>query len=201
MRKSVLLLTLVGAAVSAQASVIFSDGFNFDANSVPSSFTTVGSGLIGPWTVGQGVDRIGGYWQAGEGNGSIDMSGNADGMLSTNLNTTAGESYIISFYLAGNPAGGNAVKLLKLQVGSLDHTFSFDTSSQNLNSMGWVVESASFTAQGSVTPLTFTSLETNPFGPALDGVTVSTATPEPATYAFALLGLAGIGLFRRRRTA
>jgi choice-of-anchor C domain-containing protein len=202
LRKCTLLLTLLGSALSAQASVIFIDGFNFDQGSVPNSFTTVDSGLIGPWTVGgNGVDRIGGYWQAAEGNGSIDMSALAAGTLTTNLTTVPGENYLLSFYLAGNPDGGDSVKLVNVSVGSLDRTFSFDISGVSKSSMGWVLESASFTAPGSVTSLTFTSLENNAYGPALDGVTVSTATPEPATYIIALLGLAGMGLLRRRRLA
>ena len=130
-------LTLVCMAVSAQASVIFSDGFNF--STPPSGFITVnGGGTIGPWTVGgSSVDWIGGYWQPAEGNGSIDMSGNNAGVLSTILSTVAGQSYTLSFYLAGNPDGGNIVKSLQVQVGSLNQTFHFDTTGHSEASMGW----------------------------------------------------------------
>jgi choice-of-anchor C domain-containing protein len=198
MSKFALVLALVCVAVSAQATPIFSDGFNFAAP--PASFTTVpGGGTIGPWTVGgAGVDWIGGYWVPAEGNGSIDVSALNAGSLSTVLNTVAGQSYVLTFYLAGNPDGGSAVKSLQVQVGSLDQVFTFDTTGHSLGSMGWALETASFTAAGNDT-LTFTSHDQNPYGPGLDLVTVSNAIPEPATYALALLGLAGVALFRRRR--
>jgi choice-of-anchor C domain-containing protein len=197
-RKFALVLTLVCVAVSAQATTIFSDGFNL-ANPPSTLIEVDNGGTIGPWTVGgNSVDWIFvPYWQSAEGNGSIDMSGVAAGSLSTTLSTVAGQTYILSFYLAGNMDFGNIVKSLQVQVGSLNQTFTFDTTGHNHASMGWVLESASFTATGNDT-LTFTSLEQNAWGPALDGVTVSDI-PEPPTYAFALLGLAGVGLFRRRR--
>jgi choice-of-anchor C domain-containing protein len=189
--KYALFLTLICVAVSAQAStVIFSDGFNFA--SPPSTYITVnGGGTIGPWTVGgDSVDWIGGYWQPAEGNGSIDMSGNNAGALSTTLSTVAGQSYMLTFYIAGNPDGGNVVKSLQVQVGSLNQTFHFDTTGHSEGSMGWVLESAMFTAAGNDT-LMFTSLDANAYGAALDGVTVS-SVPEPGT--MLLLGSGVIGL-------
>ena len=190
--------------MSAQASTIFSDGFNSPPVSGP-GFTTVTSGTIGPWTVGLGgVDWISSYWVPAEGDGSVDTAGNAPGSLSTILSTIAGQTYTLSFYLAGNPDGGSAVKQLNVQVGTVNQVFTFDTTGHSKTSMGWVLESVSFVASGNDT-LTFTSQDTlvtggpSPYGAVLDGVSVSTAIPEPATYAFALLGLAGVCLFRRRR--
>jgi choice-of-anchor C domain-containing protein len=196
MSKSVLVIALICTAVSAQASAIFSNGFE---NPPVNPFSTVfAPGAIGPWTVVSGsVDWIGTYWQAADGNGSVDMSGNGPGAISTSLGTVAGQVYTLSFYLAGNPDGGNVDKQIQVQAGNLNEIFTFDTAGQSLNSMGWILESASFTATANDT-LTFTSLEESAYGPALDGVTVSTGVPEPAGYALALLGLAGIGLLRRR---
>ena len=162
--------------------------------------TVNSGGTIGPWTVGGGgVDWITGYWQPAEGDGSVDLSGNADGSVSTILSTVVGQDYTVNFYMAGNPDGAPTIKTLDLQAGNLDETFNFDVTGNSLGSMGWVLETAVFTATGTQTTLlTFTSQAGTAYGPALDGVTVTTV-PEPATYAFALLGLAGIGLFRRRR--
>ena len=194
-------MTLLCVAVSAKAdTIIFNDGF--EGTNLPATFTTVGpGGLIGHWTVGgAGVDWIGGYWQPAEGNGSVDMSGLGPGSVTTQLATVASQRYVLSFYLAGNPDGGPAVKTLRLQVGGLIQGFTFDTTGHNANAMGWVLESASFTALGNDT-LTFTSLVNNPYGPALDGVTVTAISeiPEPAGHTLALLGLAAVSLFRRRR--
>ena len=201
MRQVLVVIALACLAVSAHASTVFSDGFNFTPPATGPFATVNAGGTIGPWTVGSGsVDWITGYWQPAEGNGSVDLSGNTDGSISTILNTVVGQAYTVNFYMAGNPdnpAVGPTIKTLDLQAGSLDETFIFDTTGHTLGSMGWVLETAVFTATSTQTTLTFTSQAGTAYGPALDGVTVTTV-PEPATCAFALLGLAGIGLFRRR---
>jgi len=194
-----LVMALACLALSAQASTVFSDGFNFTPPAAAPFVTVNAGGTIGPWTVGAGgVDWITGYWQPAEGNGSVDLSGLANGSVSTTLSTVAGQAYTVKFYMAGNPDGAPAIKTLDLQAGNLDELFTFDDAGNTLGSMGWILKTASFTATGSQTTLTFSSEAGTPYGPALDGVTVTTV-PEPATYAFALLGLAGIGLIRRRR--
>lgn len=208
MRKFALVLTLVCMAVSAQATTIFSDGFNFGGTTAVPDFVPIPSGgVIGPWAVTghetDAVDWMGTHWQTAEGNGSLDLAGLAGGTISTTLNTVGGQSYSLSFWMAPSPINGAAVQSLVVNVGPggaiLSETFSIDKDSHSFASMGWVREQTSFVAAGSSTVLTFTSLQQDAFGPALDLVTVD--TPEPATYAFALLGLAGIGLFRRRRSS
>ena len=203
MRLIRLAAVIAGLVVSTQAATIFSDGFN--GAPLPGSFQTIFAGetTLSPWTVGGSVDWIGGYWQTAEGHGSVDMAGNGAGTLSTTLNTIAGQTYALSFYLAGNPDGGNQTKTLHVQVGTLPiPDFTFDTAGHGKGSMGWVLETVNFTAVGNDN-LTFTSGEgSSPWGPALDGVTVSSAAavPEPASCALMLFGLAGmIAVFRRRR--
>ena len=203
LRKLTLALAWFGMAVTAHASAIFSDGFNW--TTAPALFTTVTSGgTIGSWTVGgAGVDWIGRYWQPAEGNGSVDLSGLNAGLVTTPLNTVAGQQYVLSFYLAGNPDGGPAVKSLQVQVGNLTQSFTFDTTGHTKTAMGWILESASFMAVGNDT-ITFRSQVNTAYGPALDGVTVSTTAasgvPEPATYTLGLFGLMTLTrLFRRHR--
>ena len=199
MRNLRLAIAVACLALSAQASTVFSDGFNFTPPASAPFATVNAGGTIGPWTVGAGgVDWITGYWQPAEGNGSVDLSGNADGSVSTTFSTVIGQSYTVDFYVAGNPDGAPTIKTLDLLAGNLNETFTFNTTGNTLGSMGWILKTASFTATGSQTTLTFASEAGSAYGPALDGVTVTTV-PEPATSAFALLGLAGIGLFRRRR--
>jgi choice-of-anchor C domain-containing protein len=196
--KCALVLVLACMAVSAQAStIIFSDGFNF-VTPPPSYITVAGGGTIGPWSVGgNSVDWIGGYWQPAEDNGSIDMSGGGPGSLSTTLSTVAGQSYTLSFYIAGNPDGGNVIKSLQVAVGSLNQVFTFDTTGHSEASMGWVLASASFVAAGSDT-LTFTSLDNNAYGAALDAVSVS-SVPEPGTLMMLGSGILGLaGMWRRK---
>jgi choice-of-anchor C domain-containing protein len=198
MRLIRLAAVLACIAVSTQATTIFSDGFN--GTPAPGTYQTFNGGTLGPWTVGGSVDWIGGYWQPAEGTGSVDMAGDYAGSLSTTLSTVAGQTYTLSFYLAGNPDGGDTAKHLNVQVGSLTQQYTFSTVGHNEGSMGWVLETANFVAAGNDI-LTFTSLEpqSSPYGPALDGVMVS-FVPEPASCALMLFGLAGmIALVRRRR--
>jgi choice-of-anchor C domain-containing protein len=200
MRLIKLVAVLACLAISTQAATIFNDGFNADP--APGLYQTIyDGGALGPWTVGGSVDWIGGYWQPAEGDGSVDMSGNYAGSLTTVLNTITGQDYTLSFFLAGNPDGGNSTKTLNVQAGNLNQDFYFSTVGHSEGSMGWVLETVNFVATNNPA-LTFTSLDNNAYGAALDGVVVSssTAVPEPASCALMLTGLAGvIALIRRRR--
>jgi len=80
------------------------------------------------WTVDSGsVDWIGTYWVAQDGSKSIDMSGTDAGAISQTFATTIGNTYTVSFYLSGNPAGPPTVKTLDVSAtgGTVDH-FTFD---------------------------------------------------------------------------
>jgi hypothetical protein len=130
---------LVCLTVGAQAGIIFSSGF--DGTPVPGGYTTIYSGpggTLGPWTVVSGnVDWIRGYWQSALGtSGSVDMSGNGPGVLSTSLATIAGQAYDLSFYLAGNPDGGDGPRTINVEVGNVDESFTFP-GGQSEASMGW----------------------------------------------------------------
>lgn len=64
----------------------------------PNSTTITG------WTVSDGsVDYIGWYWQAAEGNRSLDLSGFSLGTIYQDFPTTPGTEYFVRFALAGNP--------------------------------------------------------------------------------------------------
>jgi choice-of-anchor C domain-containing protein len=171
-------------------------------------YATLGSttgGLTG-WTINSGsVDLIGNYWQAQSGNQSLDLSGAAaNGVISQTFNTLAGQTYGVSFWLAGNPDDTVKLKTGTVSVGNLTQNFSFDTTGKSHASMGWIEQSFSFVASGNSSTLTFASHQLNPngtlssWGPALDNISV-TAVPEPETYALLLAGLAMVGTVARRR--
>ncbi len=198
MRLAALGTLLVCLTVGAQASVIvFNDGFN--GYTATAAYQTLASGAhLGPWTVGGGgIDWIGGYWQPAEGNGSIDLSGANPGFINKTLPTTAGKTYFLSFWLAGNPDNGAGPRSVLVTVGDLFETFTFP-GGQTSAAMGWVQETVSFVASGNDV-LQFMSMSPGAYGPALDGVTVGYATPEPASMLMAGAGLLALGGLLRLR--
>lgn len=152
----------------------------------PSSTATA----IPGWTVTSGsVDWISYYWSAEDGSYSLDMNGTATtdnpdtaGSIQQTFATVTGGTYMVQFWLAGNPDGGPAVKTLYVQAtGGPSKPYSFDTATgynggpTSNTHMGWVQEGYSFTATSTSTTLTFSADPSNMTnnGPALDNVTVT----------------------------
>jgi choice-of-anchor C domain-containing protein len=134
---------------------------------------------IDGWTVDAGsVDWIGTYWVAQDGVMSIDMSGLDAGAISQTFATTIGNTYTVSFYLSGNPAGLPTVKTLDVSAtgGTVSH-YTFDTTASTLANMAWAAESYSFLATTTSTTLSFVSTTPGPFGPAIDNVSVTEIVP------------------------
>jgi choice-of-anchor C domain-containing protein len=201
---SAALLIAAGAFSPASAAVVYTEGFAGGGG----SFTTYGPGqaagsTFDGFTVTNGsIDLIGSYWQASPGGaGSVDLDGNSPGAigLSANLNLAAG-SYVLSFYLSGNPDGGLATRGVAVSVGNSgpkDFTYTITAANTHSN-MNYILEQVSFTTTGS-TPLSFTSLDSGtPYGPVIGSLAIS-AVPEPSTWAMMILGLLGIGFMAYRR--
>jgi len=185
---------LCSATCVMNASIIVNGGFETNGGSGCDSvsFTTLpaGSNCLTPWVIGgAGIDYINNYWQAAEGTHSLDLNALDTGSVAQTFATIAGQGYIVSFALAGNPTGAPAVKSVSVGVGGPTTLYSFDTTGKTLTSMGWVTDTFAFTASGTSTTLTFTSLVQGPFGPALDNVTIAdAAVPEPASAGLFLVG-------------
>jgi choice-of-anchor C domain-containing protein len=216
-KSSFLALSVVSSALAfafasgAQASLFANGSFELGPN--PGTFATLNGGdtSITGWTVGGGpnsIDYIGSYWVASNGDRSLDLNGLVPGSISQSFDVISGQAYKVTFDMAGNPAGGPEVKTLTSAANATVYVPpGFDVSNTDLQHMGWISHSFTFTASGNSETLTFASTTSGPsgngtfpfaFGPALDNVSV-TAVPEPATWAMMILGFFGIGFVAYRR--
>jgi choice-of-anchor C domain-containing protein len=195
---------------SANAALFQNGSFELGIANI-GQFTTLNAGdnaSITGWTVGTGnIDYIGTYWTSADGNRSLDLNGTVPGSIFQTFDVNPGQTYQVTFYLAGNPAGGPTAKTLTTSANATIVLSSFDTTGKTLANMGWTPVSFNFTATGSTETLTFLSTTTGDsgnstyptaFGPALDNVSV-TAVPEPSTWAMMIFGFLGVGLVAHRR--
>ena len=141
-----------------------------------------GDTSITGWTVDAGsVDWIGTYWPAQDGSMSIDMSGVDAGTLSQTLATTIGNTYTVSFFLSGNPAGPPTVKTLDVSAtGGAPASYTYDVTANSLTNMNWMPESYTFLATSASTTLSFVSTTAGAFGPAIDNVAITETVPTKA---------------------
>ncbi|MDQ7246839.1 choice-of-anchor C family protein [Dongia sedimenti] len=199
---------LVLGAHSASA-VTLTNG-SFENPIVGGSFATYGNGSssLDGWTIGgAGIDHIGNYWQASDGNQSLDLSALDAGSISQAISgLTVGQQYTVKFDLAGNPDGDDSV--LKEVLVQLDNNiatgqlYTFDTTGTSHGAMGWLTQAYVFIATASTQTLAFVSLTPGSFGPALDNVSVA-ATPIPGAILLFGSALGGMGFlgYRRKKLA
>jgi choice-of-anchor C domain-containing protein len=130
---------------------------------------------VGPWTVSAGsVDVTNDeYWQAAEGDQSLDVSGFCtDGTIYQDVGTTPGQDYEIRFMLAGNTDGSPTIKQLEVSWGGAQAgpVVTFDTSGTSSTGMGYVEKVIPVTASAPVTRLQFRSVSDSCYGPVIDDV-------------------------------
>ncbi|AXU17139.1 choice-of-anchor C family protein (plasmid) [Streptomyces clavuligerus] len=164
------------AAPSAAALSRFDNG-SFEYPLAPvNSFATLAAGQsLGPWKVGSGsVDLIGaGFWQAAEGNQSVDLNGTQPGAVGQTFTTTAGRAYTVTYALAANPGGGPALKTGRVLIdGQNVQDFSFDSTGKTMANMGYIRRQVTFVAGGPSTTLGFASTVAGAWGPVVDDVQV-----------------------------
>ncbi|MCX5208636.1 choice-of-anchor C family protein [Kitasatospora sp. NBC_00240] len=159
----------------------FDDG-SFETPKAPANaFTGLTAGqAIGPWQVTAGsVDLIGaGFWQAAEGDQSLDLNGSGSGTVAQSFTTVPGATYSVTYALAGNPEGGVALRTGRALIdGQNFQDFTFDITGRTRTAMGYVGHQFSFVAQGASTTLSFTSTVAGAYGPVIDNVQVKECKP------------------------
>jgi len=204
---AVLALALGAASAHADLINLISNGSFEDGAKKIGRFVTVKpqEATITDWRVTSGtVDYIGTYWQASDGNRSIDLTGTPDnGTLATTFTTTPGITYKVLFDLAGNfEISDTNYRSVKVSAGNHSNTYTFyKPENWSFDNMGWQTQTFYFTALDHKTILTFQSLSTHPYcGPTLDNVRAY-ATPLPPPVVLLGSGLLGLVLWGRRRRA
>ena len=198
------------APMSARADMI--QNGSFEIGPAPGTHITLpqGSTAIPNWTViGSGVtvaldsiDYIGTTWVASDGHRSLDLNGYyGTGGVEQIISTTPGNSYVVTFDMAGNPDNVPTIKTMDvLAIGSTtqSQSFTFNITGHTRQNMGWTAEHWTFVANAANTTLQFMSTVTgsnNAWGPALDNVSV---VPVPGAVLLGILGLSAVGVKLRK---
>jgi hypothetical protein len=212
-----LAISLNAAAVnSANASVVFSE--NFDASSGFANSLILGFGStadsassdrwantnyytinnVNGWTFGSSGTYYAEQTDArgvATGNGALLL--NEDGGIATNIvGLVVGQKYTLSLLLSGDNRPGQAY-VLNAAVGS--STFSTSGVDGSPGSNPGTTENYIFTATSSSEQLVLSQASTTQASPIVDNIRISSAVPEPSTWAMMILGFAGIGFMAYRR--
>ncbi|MEV0532016.1 choice-of-anchor C family protein [Kitasatospora sp. NPDC050463] len=172
------------AGAQSRALSRFDDGSFETPKLAANTFTGLTAGQsIGPWRVTTGsVDLIGAdFWQAAEGDQSVDLNGSGPGTVTQTFTTTPGATYTVTYSLAGNPEGGPALKTGRALVDGQDfQDFSFDITGKSRAAMGYVGRQFTFVATNASTTLAFASTTAaGAYGPVVDNVQVKECRPCP----------------------
>jgi choice-of-anchor C domain-containing protein len=115
------------------------------------------SGLPGWTTSGDGVELMHSYWQPAHGQQSVNLSSFGASEVAQQVETTSGASYLISWYISGNPQCTTPTTrvLHVIWNGNTVATPTFDVSGHTFQSMGWTLQSTQVAASGATSTLAF----------------------------------------------
>lgn len=128
------------------------------------------------WTViNGGIDYIGTYWPAAEGERSLDLHGSPGlGGVKQEFDTKKGAKYKVTLSIAVNPDGEGRKKQVKLAAAGKLETLTAEPKDPSREDMKWEKKTWEFTATDTKTTLEITTGETEEeaCGPTVDDVSV-----------------------------
>jgi hypothetical protein len=186
----------------AQATELLVNG-SFESPQVSYSRYGAGSTAITGWTtVLSGVEAFSpsalGFGAAADGLMVVDLANYtfSAGGLEQTVATVPGQAYDVGFF-AGNSlsSGRTGTGIVKVTIDGTT-TLQFDTAVATSATLAWAARSFSFVATDDATTIRFwNDQNANQYFALLDGVGVTAAVPEPATWA--LLGVGAALLLSR----
>ncbi len=132
-----------------------------------------GSTAIADWTVSRGNVDWSDSWQAADGARSVDLQGqDSSGGVQQLANTETGRRYRLTFWLAGNPDGGDPIKRMRVTADGTSADFTFNTTGRTYLNMGWAQQSMTFYATGASKSLIelYSTDASGSWGPVIDNV-------------------------------
>lgn len=105
----------------------------------------------------------------------MDLADSAPGGLEQSFTTFKGQTYHVTFDMAGHIGGAPVVKNMKVEVDTTpvqSADFQFDTTGFRAQNMGWASKCWYFVADSTLTTLRFTSTDATGEGALIDNVTV-----------------------------
>ncbi len=79
------------------------------------------------WSLsGGGIDLISGWWEASDGNYSIDLNRYSKGGIFQEFDTTPGQKYKVLFDIAGNVDNYPLIKEMQVSAAGQSQNYSFD---------------------------------------------------------------------------
>jgi hypothetical protein len=205
------LVTATLASQNAQASeLIINGGFEASSNNftTPPGWTNVGheDGVLQYATAAPNITPYQGlnfYSLDGAGDNGVFIAG--DG-ITQSVATVIGANYQLNFGLSGENGPGG-ITTLAVTIGSQTTDFTITSDNSSFFNKPFALTTINYVATSADTAISFIETASNDGGnndALIDGVSfqgpsVTSAVPEPSTWAMLILGFAGIGFMAYRR--